>query len=164
MKTLLCMATIIASMAVPAFAGEMVFPSDAPVASLTFPDDWQPQETDTGIDVTSPDDAIYFAIDVTVPADINKTMHLAVDYLREKGVNLDLSSANETQGPINGRDFVTIVLEGTDESGPVTVTLGWLKLSDTKSLQLTYWGTKATQGNGSYNAVVDIVKSIKPAG
>jgi hypothetical protein len=81
-----------------------------------------------------------------------------------QGVNLDLSSANETNGPVNGRDFVTIVLEGTDENGPVTVTLGLLKLSDTKSLQLTYWGNKETQGNGSYNAVVDIVKSIKPAG
>ncbi|MDB5555265.1 MAG: hypothetical protein JWL86_5249, partial [Rhizobium sp.] len=73
MKTLLCMTAIVALMASPALAGEMVFPSDAPVASVTFPDDWQPQETDTGIDVTSPDDAIYFAIDVTRPSDVKKT-------------------------------------------------------------------------------------------
>ncbi|MDB5551949.1 MAG: Two component sensor kinase, partial [Rhizobium sp.] len=93
-----------------------------------------------------------------------KTMHEAQDYLREKGVNLDLSSAKETNGPLNGRELISIELDGTDENGPVTVTLGLLKLSDTKSLQLTYWGTKETQDNGSYQAVVDIVKSIKPAG
>ena len=164
MKTLLCTTTIVALMASPVFAGEMVFPSDAPVASATFPDDWQPQETDTGIDVTSPDDAIYFAIDVTEPADINKTMHEAQVYLKSKGVALDLSSAKQTNGPLNGRQLISIELDGTDEDGPVTITIGILMLSDAKTLVLTYWGTKDTQDNGSFQTVVTIVKSIKPAG
>ena len=158
------MTAIVALMAVPAFAGEMVFPSDAPVASATFPDDWAPQETDTGIDVTSPDDAIYFAIDVTGPADINKTMHDAQAYLKEKGVEIDPASAKQTSGPLNGRQLISIEFEGTDEDGPVTITMGILALSDTNSLVLTYWGTKDTQDNGSYQTVVEIVKSVKPAG
>lgn len=163
MRVLLCMATVIALMTSPAFAGEMVFPSDAPVASAMFPDDWQPQETDTGIDVTSPDDAVYFAIDVTGPADINKTMHEAQVYLKSKGVEVDTSSAQQTNQTINGRQLISIECDGTDENGPVTVTLGLLMLSDTNTLVLTYWGTKETQDNGSFQTVVEIVKSIKPA-
>ena len=50
MKKLILAAAVLL-LATTSYAAEMKFPSDAPVASVTFPDTWKPQETDTGIDV-----------------------------------------------------------------------------------------------------------------
>ena len=164
MKMLLCLTVVVVLTASSVLAGEIVFPSDAPVASVTFPDDWQPQETDTGIDVISPDDAVYFAIDVSEAADLDKAVVAAQDYLKGKGVQVDTSTAKRMDGALNGMEFKTVEFDGRDEDGPVSISMGLLALSKDKSLVLTYWGTKGDQDNGSYQAVLKIVQSVKPAG
>ncbi|WEZ85550.1 hypothetical protein P6U16_26260 (plasmid) [Rhizobium sp. 32-5/1] len=43
-------------------AATLDFPSDAPVASITIPDSWQPEGTATGVVATSDDGAVFFRL------------------------------------------------------------------------------------------------------
>jgi len=150
-------------LATTAYAAEMKFPSDAPVASVTFPDTWKPQETDTGIDVTSPDDSIYLAIDATGAKDAATAVKEAVEYFKAKGVSVDDATLQQTQQKLNGMDYATATWGGTDADGPVTISLGVLVLGPDSSLVLSYWGTQGAQDQ-MRGDIVGIVNSMKPAG
>jgi len=46
----------------PAFAKTLKLPSDEfPIASITFPEDWEPEEVNNGVAGQSPDSAVYLA-------------------------------------------------------------------------------------------------------
>lgn len=143
-------------------AGEIRFPSDGPVASLTFPDGWGEKETDTGIDATSPDESIYLAIDVSNPKNTNDTVADTVAWLKGLGVTVDPDSAKESKGTLNGMEAVNVDWDGTDKDGPVSISLAAIAVNPEKVLVVTYWGTKGEQEKNA-EAMNSIVNSLKPA-
>lgn len=145
-----------------ALAGEIKFPSDAPVASITFPDGWGEKETDTGIDATAPDESIYLSVDVAEPKDTNQTVTDAVTWLKENGVTVDTATAKESKGKLNGMEAVNVDWEGTDKDGPVSISLAAIAVTADKVLVVTYWGTKGEQ-EANAAAMNSIVNSLKPA-
>ncbi|MBX9458971.1 MAG: histidine kinase [Rhizobium sp.] len=143
-----------------AMAGEIQFPSDEPVASITFPDGWGEKETESGIDATSPDNSIYLAVDVAEPKDTTQTVTDAVEWLKGLGVTVDAGSAKEVEGTLNGMQVFNIDWDGTDKDGPVSISLAAVALAE-KVLVVTYWGTKGEQeSNGA--AMNAIINSLKP--
>jgi hypothetical protein len=145
-----------------AYAGEIKFPSDAPVASVTFPDGWGEKETDTGIDATAPDESIYISVDVAEPKDTNQTVTDAVTWLKDQGVTVDTATAKESKGKLNGMEAVNVDWSGTDKDGDVSISLALIAVTADKVLVITYWGTKGEQEkNGA--AMNGIINSIKPA-
>jgi lysozyme family protein len=164
MKTVVIAAVATLLFASGAHAGELKFPSDAPVASVTFPDDWtSAKETETGIDASSPDDSIYIAIDVADAKDTDAVVNDAVTYLGGQGVNVDSTTAKESEGTLNGMKVFNVDWDGTDKDGPVSISLAAVVVNAEKVLVVTYWGTKGEQDKNAA-AMNMIVNSLKPAG
>jgi glucose/arabinose dehydrogenase len=157
---------IAAAVAAFAFAGfaqaaEMKFPSDEPVASITLPDGWTANETDTGMEVTTADGSIYLAVDVAEPKDTEQVAKDAIVWLGSQGVTVDPATQKESQDKLNGRDIFYLDWKGKDKEGDTSVGLAALVLTAETVLVLTYWGDPAAeQANGA--AIVGVLKSIKP--
>lgn len=145
-----------------ALAGEIKFPSDEPVATITFPDGWGEKETDTGIDATAPDESIYLAIDVSDPKNTNDTVADTVAWLKGLGVTVDTNSSKESKGKLNGMEAVNVDWDGTDKDGPVSISLAAIAVNPNKVLVVTYWGTKGEQEKNA-EAMNSIINSLKPA-
>lgn len=146
-----------------ALAGEIQFPSDAPVASITFPDGWGEKETETGIDATAPDDSIYLSVDVSEPKDTNQTVTDAVNWLKGLGVTVDGNSAKQIEGTLNGMQVVNVDWDGTDKDGPVSISLAAVAVNAEKVLVVTYWGTKGEQekNGAAMNAIINSLKAVQ---
>lgn len=163
MKKILLVSTFVLMLPLQAHAATLLFPSEAPIASITIPDAWEPKETDAGVDATSEDGAVYFSADIANLESIEKVTSDAVDFLQENGVTIDGKSAKETPvEEINGLKMTTIDWDGKDKDGPVSIGLAFIQLSDTKALVATYWGSKTDEDKHS-DDVVKILASIKPA-
>ena len=113
-------AAAVAALLFPAasFAETLAFPSDKPVASITIPDSWNPEETDTGIQATSSDEAIYLAIDVADAADAGKLVDEAIKFLDKNGVKVDESTQKQSEDTINGMKMMNFDWSGKDKDGP----------------------------------------------
>ncbi len=161
MKKLLLASVLVLQMPIAAFAATLEFPSDAPVASIEIPDSWGPKETETGIDATSEDGAIYFSVDVADQKSSDEVTSMAIDFLGQNGVKIDPSTLKESpEVEINGMKVSTLDYQGTDKDGPVDVSLGFAPAGD-KVLIFTYWGSKDTQEAHS-EEVVKMLASMKP--
>jgi hypothetical protein len=143
-------------------AATLNFPSDEPVASITIPDSWGPKETETGIDATSDDSAIYIAIDVADAKTSDKVIDDAVAFLEKNGVKIDASTQKQSDEKLNGMAMSNFDWDGTDNDGPVSVGLSVLSPSEGKLLLITYWGTKGEQEKHG-NELIAIINSLKPA-
>jgi opacity protein-like surface antigen len=161
MKRILLAATATFCLMTAAYAAEMPFPSDEPVAVVDWPDGWKSQETDTGVDATSPDDSIYLAIDVSETKDAGTAVTDALKYFASKGVTVDPATEARTETKLNGFDYATITWGGKDADGPVTISLVVMVLGE-QSLTLSYWGTQGAQDSQAAD-IQKIIASLKPA-
>lgn len=163
MKNAFILAAALAMSPFSAHAETLVFPSDAPIASVTIPDAWDPKETISGIEAKSPDSAIYFSIDVATDKNMDKVIEDAVKFLTDNGVTIDDTTQRDSGDvEINGMNFGSIEFDGKDGDGPVEVSLGFASPAEGKMLVVTYWGTKATQDAHSKD-LVEILKSLEPS-
>jgi hypothetical protein len=142
-KTFLLAAAFSAILPALAFADTIKFPSEEPIASITIPHSWGPKETETGVDATSDDSAVYFSIDIADSKTTDKVIGDAIDFLTKNGVNIDQSTQkDEGDHVVNGMKMGTLGWSGTDSDGPVDVQLGFLQPNEDKMLVVTYWGSK----------------------
>ncbi len=162
MKKLILAAAFAAFLPALSQAATLEFPSDAPIASVTIPDSWGPKETDTGIDATSDDSAIYLAIDVADAETSDKVIDDAVAFLEKNGVKIDGSTQKQSEDKVNGMDMTNFDWSGTDEDGDVNVGLSVLSTEPGQLLLITYWGSKGTQEKHGPE-LLDIINSLKPA-
>ncbi|MFS8114040.1 histidine kinase [Rhizobium jaguaris] len=138
------------------------FPSEEPIAEVSIPQSWAPKETDTGVDATSPDSAIYLSIDIASDKTIEKTIDDAVDFLVKNDVEIDAKSKHEFPDSVhNGMKMAHLEWDGKDKDGPVDVELGLFQASEHKILVVTYWGSKDTQDKHD-EAMQKIMDSLKP--
>lgn len=162
MKKLVLGTLIAAFLPVASYAATLKFPSDEPVASITIPDSWGPKETETGIDATSDDSAIYISIDVADPKTTDKVIDDAIAYLEKNGVKIDGSTQKKSDEMVNGMSMTNFDWDGTDSDGGVNVGLSLLAPSADKLLVITYWGSKGTQEKHGAELQA-IISSLKAA-
>jgi hypothetical protein len=156
-------ATALAIMLVPcvSLAETMKFPSDAPIAQITIPDSWGPEETETGIQATSDDSAIYISIDIADDKTSDKVIDDAVDFLQSNGVKIDEKTQKESEDTINGMKMTNLDWSGTDKDGPASIGLSFLSPKPGKLLVVTYWGTKGEQEK-HVKDLLAMIGSLKP--
>jgi hypothetical protein len=162
MKKTFAAAVIAAFLPAISHAATLNFPSDAPLASITIPDNWGPKETETGIDATSDDDAIYISIDIADSETSDKVIDDAVAFLEKNGVKIDASTQKKSSEKLNGMDMTNFDWSGSDNDGDVSVGLSFLSPKPGKLLVITYWGTKGTQEQHGPE-VQAIITSLKAA-
>lgn len=163
MKKLIIAAAFAAFLPMIAQAETLEFPSDDPVATVTIPDNWGPKETETGIDATSDDSAIYLSIDVADEKTSDKVIDEAFAFLQKNGVTIDEKTQKESEAEINGMTMKTFDWDGADKEGPVNIGVAVLSPAEGKLLLITYWGTKGKQ-DAHDDELIAIISSLKPAG
>jgi hypothetical protein len=163
MKRFLSLAILTLCIPVAAHGATLNFPSEGPFASITIPDSWQPEETETGVQGTSSDSAVYLSVDVADTNSIEKVTSDAIDFLSQNGVTIDPKTQKETPvEEVNGLQMTTLDWDGKDSDGPVSVGLAFLATSGEKALVVTYWGTKGKEDKQDAD-LGKILASIKMA-
>ena len=162
-KILLALVAIASLLAVPAFAKTSKLPNDDfAVATITMPDDWEPEEVNNGVAGQSPDTAVYLA---AVAVGSEKGMKAELDdtfeFLKEHKVELDPSTKKEDKFKIGDIDVEGLTYQGKDEDGPTAISIAFVPMKD-KVIVLTYWVTVAKEKE-HLEEVAKILKSIKPA-
>ncbi|PYB77028.1 MULTISPECIES: histidine kinase [Rhizobium] len=163
MNKFLATTAIILLTAGTSLAGTFTFPSDEPAATVEIPDDWQPTETDYGVEGNSPDHGTYISFDVAGAEDMEKVISDTFAFLEQNGVTPDPASQTESKGEQNGMAYETLSWKGTDKEGPVTIGVGIVTLSPEKIAIVTYWASAETEEK-NMPEVNKILSSIKPAG
>lgn len=162
MNKFLAATTILLISATAPLAGSFTFPADEPAATVEIPDDWQPTETDYGIEGNSPDAGTYISFDIAGAEDMEQVMTDVFAFLEENGVTPDPTSQTESKGEQNGMAYETLSWKGTDKDGPVTIGVGVVTLSAEKIAIVTYWASAETEEK-NIPEVNKILESIKPA-
>jgi len=163
MKKLLLATLIAAFLPAASYAATLKFPSDEPVASITIPDSWGPKETETGVDATSDDSAIYLSIDVADAKTTDKVIDDAIAFLKKNGVKIDGSTQKKSEETVNGMSMSNFDWDGTDSDGGVNVGLSLVAPTEDKLLVITYWGSKGTQEKHGpeLDSIINSLKAVK---
>lgn len=162
-KSFFTLLTIASIGAISAHAKTMKVPSDEfPIASIDFPESWDPDEITNGVAATSDDEAVYLAV---VAVGNEKGMSAEIDdtfaMLKEHDVELDQSSKKENKLKINGLDAEEMLFQGKDEDGPAAISITFVPIKD-KLIVLTYWVSTADEKKHR-EEVSTIITSLKPA-
>jgi hypothetical protein len=157
--TLIAFSLLIAG---PVFAKTMKLPNDEfAFASISIPDNWEPEEINNGVAGESPDKAVYLA---AVAVGSEKGMDAELDdtfaFLKEHNVELDKSTKKENKFNLNGAEVEELIYHGKDEDGPTSVSISFVPMKD-KVVVLTYWVTTAKEEKHA-EEVGRILKSLKP--
>ncbi|MGV1760392.1 histidine kinase [Rhizobium sp. A22-96] len=161
-KKIIALALLVFASPLAVHAATLKFPSEKPVASITIPDSWKPEETDSGVQGTSADSAIYLSADVASSKSMDKVVTDAIDFLAKNKITVDPSTRKETPvTDVNGMQMTTLEWDGSDEDGPVSVGLLFVQTSGDNALVVTYWGTKGEEDKHAAE-VQAIIASIKP--
>jgi hypothetical protein len=147
-----------------AWAGDFKLPDQNPVASFSIPASWKPAEYEDGVEALSDDESVYIAVeaaDLTSTSVIEDAMKQSLSYLKKKGVEVDQSTAKQTQGKLNGMEVVDVSWKGKDSEGDCNVSLTVVVVNGKKGLLLTYWASPDGEKKNSQE-LVQILHSIKP--
>lgn len=145
MKKLIIAASAALLFASTAYAKQWDIPSNRPVATLDMPSGWKTNETDTGLEGTSDDGAVYFSVDLASPKKMDGIIDDAAKFLDDQGIKIDTDTQKYSEDKLNGKDIVYISWSGTDKDGPASIGLAVLILDEKTVLVLTYWGTKGEE-------------------
>ena len=144
------------------FAATLLFPRADPVAQITIPDAWNPEETDSGIEANADDNSIYIAIDVASSNTTDKVIDDVFSFLAENGVKVDTSTQKQSEDTFNGMKMVNFDWSGKDNDGDVSIGVSLVAPKADKLLVITYWGTKGEQEKHGPELVA-LINSLKPA-
>jgi hypothetical protein len=162
MKSLFTMIAVSALLAAPTFAKTMKLPNDEfAVASISFPDGWEPEEINNGVAGESPDKAVYLAV-VAVGSEkgMNAELDDTFEFLKEHNVQLDKSTKSEDKFKIGDIEAEELTFQGKDEDGPAAVTIAFVPIKN-KVIVLTYW-VSTEQEKKHQEEVGKILRSLKP--
>ena len=162
MKRIILACAIAAIVSIPAFAKSFAIPSENPVATVVLPDDWNADEIDTGVEVTSKDDEVYMAFETVKASSAEEALNEGLDYLKAKGVKLDESSMKQQEMNINGMKGLAVNFTGKDKDGDAEISLILLGASKDRLVMLTYWSSpEGAKANGdTLNKIADSIKPV----
>jgi hypothetical protein len=136
-------ATILVALATITDAKTIKIPQGKPVISVNVPDSWEPEATDKGIAIESPDKIVTVFFEVTSPKGVEDLINENVDWLmKDQKVEIDRESKSEKDFKNGDINWSRISWDGNNEEfGPATVGFMMTKAGN-KVLTVTYWITK----------------------
>jgi len=139
-------------------------PSEDPIATINAPEDWQPSETDKGVEMNSPDKGIYIDAEAVKADDITAAVAETVKLLATQGLEIDQSSKRTSDSEKNGLKMHDFLYTGKDQDGPTNFAITLVETADpTAFLMLTFWGSdEAIKTNGkTLDAITQSVQLTK---
>jgi hypothetical protein len=164
LKTMYSVVAIAAAVAVfvPAAQAKVFsIPAEDAIATINAPEDWEPSETDKGVEMNSPDRGIYIDVEAVKADDISGAVAETVKLLASQGLVLDQSSQKTSDSERDGLKMHDFLYDGTDKDGPTNFAITLVETSDpTAYLMLTFWGSdEALKANGK--TLGEITKSVQ---
>jgi hypothetical protein len=144
-----------------AFAGTEKIPAKDPVVSITIPEKWKVDKDEEALDISSPDEELYFSVEVHDAGNTDKAVEAAHRYLTKNKVTLDKATEQKTSNPLNGRPCDTFQWKGTDKVGPCNVTISVVKITEAKVLVILYWGSEEGEKKHGLE-LLTMMGSMKP--
>ena len=144
-----------------AMAKVFPIPSTDALATVNIPDDWEPTETDNGLEMQSPEGDIYLSIEGVHADKIAKALEESVKVLASQGLVIDTASQKTKDSELNGLKIHTFEYTAKDNDGPTefAVTLVETRTPD-RFVLVSAWGTAdAQKTNGE--ALGKIVTSLQ---
>lgn len=146
-----------------AFAKSYTLPDDNAIAVITLPDAWSNEETDDGVESTSPDDEVYVAVEVKAAKDVAAAVGEALKFLVDNEVKIDPATEKRKEMKIGGMDALDVSFTGVHEGKVNNVSVSIVIVNPEKVLILTYWASPA--GEQKHAATLQaIAESIKKVG
>jgi hypothetical protein len=160
-KSIFTFIAISSLLVAPAFAKTMKLPNDEfAMASITFPNDWDPEEVNNGAAGESPDKAVYLsAVAVGSEKGMEAELDDTFEMLKSHDVEIDKDSKKENKFKLNGEEVDELIYHGKDEDGPCSISISFVPMKD-KLIVLTYWVTTAKEEKHQ-EEVGKILKSLK---
>jgi hypothetical protein len=153
-------ALFVLALAAPAMARTFSAPPDAPVITLTTPDNWKVREIDYGYSAMSPGEDVFFSIEYATGDDALKKMMDDNDaWMKENKIKPVKPTVEE--GKVNGIDMKHYAFDTTDDDGKTLVDF-FLIPSGKSVTMLTIWGS-VEQRNKHKDEIMSLLGSIKPA-
>ena len=147
-----------------AFAKTFPVPAEDPVATVTIPDGWEPKDYDGGVEATSPDGAVYVAVEEVLANDVGSTAEEGVKFFAKQGVEIDEKSLKTQDIKINGLPAFDMTMSGTDKNGPTEVGMTLVGTNaEGKFLMIYYWGSEEGQKANlpDLKAIADSLQATK---
>ena len=164
LKSIYSVVALAAALAVYAPAAQAkVFsiPAEDAIATINAPDDWEPSETDKGVEMNSPDRGIYIDVEAVKADDITGAVAETVKLLASQGLVLDQSSQKTSDSERDGLKMHDFLYDGKDKDGPTNFAITLVETSDPSAyLMLTFWGSdEALKANGK--TLGEITQSVQ---
>ncbi len=141
MRSLLFAALFAVALPLATQAKTYPIPDDDAVATVTLPDSWDVDDLDDGIEVTSPDESVYVAIEAEDLLDVKSATVEAFKFFDEKGITIDKDSQKQNEFSVGGMKAFELAFKGRDEDGPTNVSVTVVTVSEKKVLMITYWAS-----------------------
>jgi hypothetical protein len=130
----------------PALAKVFVVPEKDALATINFPDDWEPEATDNGVEVTSPDSSVYVSAQGVSGTSIESAVKESVGVLADQGLVIDTKSMKQKDEEWNGMKIHSMDYDAKDNDGDTEFNISVIETRDPKKfLIMMFWGNKEAQ-------------------
>jgi hypothetical protein len=147
-----------------ALAGTFPVPAENPIATVSIPDNWNPNAYDGGVEGTSADGKLYVAFESVDAADVKTATEEGLKYFIKNGVTIDPDSLKTKDIKINDLAAFDLSFTGKDKDGPANISLTLVQTNAKgKFLLLYYWGSsEGENANGAdLKAISDSIQATK---
>ena len=167
MRNLLAIAALTLTLPFAASAADFQLGEGKPLASITVPDNWSPEEFENGVQGESAD-GVYFFAKVVEASDGAKAVEDSLKFLEEQGVTITEATSAPKDGEtrtVNGLEFGVFDWKGKDKEGDTAIQLVAYNMVKENGhfVILTTWAPPEVKPNEleSYVAILNSVKQVK---
>lgn len=144
-----------------AHAEDFKLPEKSPVVTFSFPEKWETEKYDEGVEATSEDEEVYVAIENVSTKGVAESMESAIKYLKGKGVTAKNESLKQKEAKLNGMDVVDLSWDGTDKEGACKISVIVVAATEDKGVLVIYWASEEGEKKNQAD-LTKLIKSIKP--
>lgn len=156
---------ILALLLLPAAAAAKSYtlPDTNAVAVVTLPDGWDNEETDDGVESTSPDEEVYVAVEIKAVQNVGAAIEGALKFLIDSNVKIDPATEKRREFELNGMKALDLAYSGTHEGKVNNVSVSVVIVNPQQVLILTYWASPEGEQKHA-QTLAALLNSIKKVG
>jgi hypothetical protein len=159
MKTSITCLLLALSLTAPALAETLKIPADKPVASITFPEDWEAAVTGDTIAASSEDEDVLINVIITRPDMLGPSNDKAFALLKVKP---DFDSYKDSKTTLNGMNVVTVTVDAKEEGGgAMKLTLTSVEVTKDKGVMVILRGEGVAKHQEAITAIMNSIAAVK---
>jgi hypothetical protein len=158
MKTSITCLLLALSLTVPALADTLKFPADKPVASITFPEEWEAEVKGDMIVASNEAGDVLINVITTRPDMLGPSNDKAWALLKVKP---DFDSYKDSKTTLNGMNVVTVTVDAKSDSGPMKLTLTSVETTKDVGVMFILRGEGVAKNQEEITAIMNSIAAVK---